>query len=111
MLIFQAILGIALFAALAWLVSHDRARVRWSVVGVAFGAQVVLALVLTGLLLIGMNSDAGGLGLLTVAPLSLTHLFGALALGGLLFLRIRRVDARKAADARARTAAVFDLEG
>ena len=71
----------------------------------------VLALVLTGLLLVGMNSDAGGLGLLTVAPLSLTHLFGALALGGVLFLRIRRVDARKAADARARTAAVFDLEG
>ena len=47
MLIFQAILGIALFAALAWLVSHDRARVRWSVVGVAFGAQVVLALLFT----------------------------------------------------------------
>lgn len=47
MLILQAILGIATFVALAWLASHDRARVRWRLVGVAFAAQLMLALLFT----------------------------------------------------------------
>ena len=71
MLITRALLGLAFFCLVAWLLSSDRRRVPWRVIAIGISAQFVLA----GLLL--------GTGVLTAFLLFIvTNVVHAIGLGG-----------------------------